>query len=59
MILCDCPRCGRRELRGPRSIHPYPTARGDVLAVACRQCGAEVAAASRRLLRPAALEAVA
>lgn len=50
MTLCDCPRCGRRELRGPRSLHPVPTRRGQVLAVTCRGCGAVLRAGTREVL---------
>ncbi len=50
MTLSDCPRCGRRELRGLRALHSVRTAHGDVLALTCRHCGAEVSAASNRLL---------
>jgi hypothetical protein len=57
MTLCDCPRCGRRELRGLRSLHSLPTARGEVLALTCRRCGAEVSAASGHLLRSPSLVA--
>ena len=53
MTLCDCPSCGRRELRGLRSLHSVPTNRGYVLALTCRRCGAEVSAATSRLVRPA------
>ena len=28
MTLSDCPICGRRELRGERSLRPFPTPRG-------------------------------
>ena len=56
MTLCDCPRCGRRELRGLRALHSVPTAHGDVLAMTCRRCGAEVSAATSRLVRQAALQ---
>ncbi len=52
MNLCDCPRCGRRELRGLRALHSVPTSHGDVLAMTCRRCGAEV---SRRHLPPRAI----
>ena len=53
MTLCDCPSCGRRELRGLRALHSLATDRGDVLALTCRRCGAEVSATGRTLLRPA------
>ena len=51
MTLSDCPVCGRRELRGTRSLHTVATRRGDVLATTCRGCGAELSAASSLLLR--------
>lgn len=47
------------ELRGARSIHAFPTPRGDVLALTCRRCGSGVTASSSRLLRPTAVDAVA
>ena len=56
MTLCDCPRCGRRELRGLRALHSLPTAHGQVLAMTCRRCGAEVSAATSRLVRAAGLD---
>lgn len=59
MHLIDCLHCGRRELRGARSLHTVATARGDVIATTCRGCGAEVAAASSRLLLPPLVAAVA
>jgi hypothetical protein len=58
MFLSDCPACGRRELRGDRSLHPVETARGAVLASRCRGCGAQLAAASNRLLHPAAADSI-
>ncbi len=51
MTFSDCPICGRRELRGERSLHPFATATGDVLALTCRRCGAELSAAGSRVLR--------
>jgi hypothetical protein len=51
MTLSDCPICGRRELRGERSLHAFPTPRGDVLALTCRRCGSVVTAGSGRVLR--------
>ena len=42
MFICDCPICGRRELRGPRSLYTVPTATGDAFAARCRACGADV-----------------
>jgi C4-type Zn-finger protein len=59
MTLCDCPSCGRRELRGLRSLHSIPTTRGHVLALTCRRCGAEVSAATNHLLRPGATSLIA
>ena len=53
MTLCDCPHCGRRELRGLRALHSLRTDHGDVLALTCRRCGAEVSAAHGQLLRAA------
>ncbi len=50
MTLADCPVCGRRELRGARSLHTVVTRRGDVLAMTCRGCDAELSAASSLLL---------
>lgn len=55
MHLSHCALCGRRELRGDRSIHTVSTPRGDVLATTCRGCGAELSVASSQVLRrPAA-----
>jgi len=51
MTLSDCPICGRRELRGERSLHAFPTAGGDVLALTCRRCGSVLTAGSSRVLR--------
>ena len=59
MILCDCPRCGRRELRGPRSLHTVPTARGEVLAMTCRRCGSVLSAAHSEVLQAGPLASVA
>ncbi len=56
MHLSNCPTCGRRELRGDRSVHSFRTADGDVLALTCRRCGTVLAASSHRLLRPAPLD---
>jgi hypothetical protein len=36
-----------------------PTAHGDVLALTCRRCGAEVSAGTSRLVRSTALDLVA
>jgi hypothetical protein len=49
-LLADCPRCGRRELRGASSLHVARTDQGDLLAVTCRRCGATLSAATSRLL---------
>ena len=55
MFLAHCAVCGRRELRGDRSIHSFTTPRGDVLAATCRGCGSELSVASNQVLhRPAA-----
>ncbi len=51
MNLSDCPVCGRRELRGERSLHPYSTPHGSVLALTCRRCGSVLSAGSSRVLR--------
>ena len=51
MTLSDCPICGRRELRGERSLRPFHTPRGDVLSIACRRCGSVLSAGSNRVLR--------
>jgi hypothetical protein len=59
MTLSDCPVCGRRELRGARSVHAVSTPGGDLLATTCRGCGSELSAGSNLVLRPAALNAVA
>ena len=59
MTLADCPRCGRRELRGTRAVHLAHTDHGDLFAVTCRRCGATLAAGTNRLLSPAPLHAVA
>lgn len=59
MTLADCPRCGRRELRGSSAVHPHHTDQGDVLAVTCRSCGADLVAGTNQLLSPAPLHAVA
>jgi transcription elongation factor Elf1 len=59
MHLSDCPRCGRRELRGTRSLHTVTTRRGNVFASTCRGCGAELSASTNRVLRPSTMDAVA
>ncbi len=53
MTLSDCPICGRRELRGERSLRAFPTPRGDVLSVSCRRCGSVLSAGTSRVLRAA------
>lgn len=53
MFLCDCHRCGRRELRGPRSLFPLDGG----FAATCRRCGSTVAVAGTRVARPAAAPA--
>jgi hypothetical protein len=40
MVLVDCRRCGRRELRGVRSFSVRNTDRGILLAWTCRHCDA-------------------
>jgi hypothetical protein len=42
MFVCDCPICGRRELRGLRSLFTVPTDAGAVFAARCRGCGTDV-----------------
>lgn len=43
MFLVHCPACGRRELRGTRSLVDFaPTDRGIELALVCTCCGTEV-----------------
>jgi hypothetical protein len=42
MFRCDCPSCGRRELRGPRSLFTVSTPAGRAFAARCRGCGADV-----------------
>jgi hypothetical protein len=59
MHLSDCPRCGRRELRGARSLHTVTTHRGNVFASTCRGCGAELSASTNRVLRPSTIADVA
>jgi hypothetical protein len=40
MFLADCPTCGLRELRGPRSIELLVNgAAGATLVYRCRRCG--------------------
>lgn len=59
MHLSDCPRCGRRELRGARSLHTVSTRRGTVVASSCRGCGTELSVATNRVLSGATVELVA
>ena len=59
MTLADCPRCGHRELRGLASLHTVHTDHGDLLALACRRCGATLAAGTSRVIKPNQLTAVA
>lgn len=59
MHLSHCAVCGRRELRGDRSIHAVSTPRGDVLATTCRGCGAELSVATNQVLRRLPVEHVA
>lgn len=59
MHLTDCPHCGRRELRGARSLHTVTTARGNVFATSCRGCGAELSVATNRVLRQPTIDQVA
>lgn len=59
MHLSHCPVCGRRELRGARSIRSVRTAHGLVLATTCRGCGAELSVATNRVLRRVAAAEVA
>lgn len=59
MILSDCPTCGRRELRGMRSVHAHHSNRGDALAITCTGCGSVLRAGTNRVLRASALEIVA
>lgn len=58
-FLADCPRCGRRELRGSRGVHVAHTDRGDVFALTCRRCGARMAAGTNRLLGASPMDSVA
>ncbi len=57
MTLSDCPVCGRRELRGERSLHTFPTSTGDILALTCRRCGSVLTAAKNHVLRPSVVRA--
>ncbi|MBA2282593.1 MAG: hypothetical protein H0W25_15385 [Acidimicrobiia bacterium] len=42
MFVCDCPSCGRRELRGSRSLFSIPAPAGPILVSACRACATQV-----------------
>lgn len=42
MFVCDCPHCGRRELRSARSLHPLATPDALLWLTTCRGCGLEV-----------------
>jgi uncharacterized Zn finger protein len=59
MILSDCPSCGRRELRGIRSVHAHHVSGGDALAITCNGCGSVLRAGTNRVLRAASLDIVA
>ena len=59
MILSDCPTCGRRELRGVRSVHAHHSTGGDTLAITCNGCGSVLRAGTNRVLRPTTLDIVA
>jgi hypothetical protein len=49
MFLCECNSCGRRELRGPRSLVLTPLG----ATATCRSCGAQVLVAAARPVVPA------
>lgn len=49
MFLCECHSCGRRELRGPRSLVLTPAG----ATASCRACGSVVVVARTRALEPA------
>ena len=51
MFLCECHSCGRRELRGPRSLVLTPAG----ATATCRACGDVVVVARTRPLAPVAL----
>jgi hypothetical protein len=59
MTLSDCPICGRRELRGARSLHTVATRGGNLIGLTCRGCGTELTGGTNRVIRPATLHAVA
>lgn len=48
MFVCECPHCGRRELRGARSLHPLPAGDGIDWVAHCRACGQAVTIAESR-----------
>ncbi|HEY9558448.1 MAG TPA: hypothetical protein VIR58_17045 [Acidimicrobiales bacterium] len=58
-FLADCPRCGRRELRGSRGVHVTHTNEGDVFALTCRSCGTKLAAGTNRVVGASPMHAVA
>lgn len=39
MLLLECTICGRRELRGTRSLFMVPSPAGTRFAMTCRGCG--------------------
>jgi hypothetical protein len=49
MFLCECHHCGRRELRGPRSLFTQD----GTFATTCRACGTVVPVASAQPTREA------
>lgn len=42
MFVCDCPHCGRRELRSARSLHPVLTDDAVRWTATCRACATPV-----------------
>jgi hypothetical protein len=58
MFLCDCPTCGRRELRGARSLHPLPVGDGIDWIAHCRACGEAVTIVAQRPREGRVLETV-
>lgn len=50
MFLCDCHHCGRRELRGPRSL---TTNLDGAFVATCRACGTDLVVAGARPAAPA------
>jgi hypothetical protein len=53
MFLCECDSCGRRELRGPRSLVITPFG----ATATCRACGHDVLVAAARPVAPPAVPA--